>query len=130
MTNTHKMSHGKRWVDDIPNMVFGPFVESKFLSLRHTISTMLRLACVVLGVLPMLLAASPPVPAQAFANLKEALVDYSKSDTEPNKACETLGKFSSKDIAEISTMVVAASEAAPAHCRVSGLLAPEIAFEG
>ena len=32
-----------------------------------------------------------PGRAQAFADQKTALVDYSKADTEPRKACEALG---------------------------------------
>jgi len=70
-----------------------------------------------------------PAHGQAFADLKSALVDYSKSDLEPRKACDTLGQFKSKEIAQITATTVAASATAPAHCRVSGLLSPEIAFE-
>lgn len=73
-------------------------------------------------------SASPAFP-QAFTELKSALVDYSTSDLEPRKACDALGKFKAKDIARISAVVVAATTAAPAHCRVTGLLSPEIAFE-
>lgn len=67
--------------------------------------------------------------AQAFAEVKSALVDYSRADLEPHKSCEALSKFKSKEIARIAAMPVAATEAAPAHCRVTGLLTPEIAFE-
>jgi hypothetical protein len=74
-------------------------------------------------------AIAPPAHGQAFSDLKNALVDYSKSDHEPRKACEALGQFKSKEIAQITATVVAAGAAAPAHCRVSGVLSPEIAFE-
>src|SRR3954462_15425829 len=67
--------------------------------------------------------------AQAFADLKSALVDYSKADTGPHKACDALGKFKSKEIAQITAAMMTASAAAPAHCRVTGVLSPEIAFE-
>ena len=67
--------------------------------------------------------------AQAFADLKSALVDYSKADFEPVKACEMLGNFKSKDIVSIAAKTVPADAAAPAHCRVTGLISPEIAFE-
>src|ERR1700730_13646428 len=77
-----------------------------------------------------LIAAAPtPARAQAFSELKTALVDYSKADIEPHKACEALGKFRSKDIAQITAAVIPANAAVPAHCRVTGLLSPEIAFE-
>jgi feruloyl esterase len=67
--------------------------------------------------------------AQAFADLKSALVDYSKSDLQPKKGCEAMGMFKSKDIAQISAAQVPADASAPAYCRISGLLSPEIAFE-
>jgi hypothetical protein len=73
--------------------------------------------------------AAIPGHAQAFADLKSALVDYSKADSEPGKPCEALGKFQSKDIAQITATAQPASATAPAHCRVTGLLSPEIAFE-
>jgi len=74
-------------------------------------------------------ATATPVRAQAFADLKTALVDYSKSDLEPRKACETLGSFKSKEIAQIAAASMPAAAGVPAHCRVTGLLSPEIAFE-
>jgi len=74
-------------------------------------------------------ALAAPAHGQAFADLKSALVDYSKSEQEPRKACEMLGQFKSKEIAQITATSVAASAAVPAHCKVSGTLAPEIAFE-
>jgi feruloyl esterase len=76
-----------------------------------------------------LLLAGAPVYGQAFADLKSALVDYSKAELAPRKACEAMAGFKSKDIAEIKAAAMAAETAAPAHCRVTGLLSPEIAFE-
>jgi feruloyl esterase len=70
-----------------------------------------------------------PAHAQAFAELKSALVDYSKAETEPRKACEAMSGFKSRDIAGISSVMIAADAAAPAHCRITGVLSPEIAFE-
>ena len=83
--------------------------------------TMMALGMIVLG--------TPPARAQAFANVKSALVDYSKADLQPHKTCEDLGKFKSKDIVQIAAMAMPAASGAPAHCRVTGLIAPEIAFE-
>src|SRR5215469_11096699 len=70
-----------------------------------------------------------PARAQVFADLKSALVDYSNADLEPRKSCEALGNFKSKEIAQMNAVVVPAAATAPAHCRVTGLLSPEIAFE-
>jgi feruloyl esterase len=74
-------------------------------------------------------AAAMPARAQAFAGVKTALVDYSKADIEPRKACEALSKFKSKEIARITAAMMPAAAAAPVHCRVTGLLSPEVAFE-
>jgi feruloyl esterase len=70
-----------------------------------------------------------PASAQAFADAKSALVDYSKADMTPRKNCDAMGQFKSKDIAQISAAHQIADAAAPAYCRVSGLLSPEVAFE-
>ncbi len=82
-------------------------------------------ACAIL----LITGAATQARAQAFADLKNALVDYSKADLEPRKACETLGKFKSAEIAQIAAVSVPAAGMTPAHCRVTGLLSPEIAFE-
>jgi hypothetical protein len=67
--------------------------------------------------------------AQAFSESKSSLVDYSKAELEPRKTCESLGKFKAKDLAQINAVVTPAAGNAPAHCRVTGILSPEIAFE-
>ena len=70
-----------------------------------------------------------PAHAQAFTDLKTGLVDYSKADVAPHTNCEALGKFKGKEIAQIAAVSIAAAPGAPAHCRVTGMLSPEIAFE-
>src|SRR5690242_7465101 len=49
------------------------------------------------------------VSAQVFADLKSALVDYSKSDIAPRKSCEEIAKFKSKEIAQIASASIAAA---------------------
>jgi hypothetical protein len=72
---------------------------------------------------------SAPVRAQTFAEVKTALVDYSKADKAPGKACEAMSEFKSKDIVQITAISIPDTSAVPANCRVTGLLQPEIAFE-
>ena len=68
-----------------------------------------------------LMAVAPaPARAQAFADVKSALVDYSKADIQPRKTCEDLGKFKSKEIVQIAAAAMPAANGAPAHCRVTG----------
>lgn len=87
---------------------------------------MLRAA---LGVCVLVSVAAIPSPGQDFTNVKSALVDYSQAGIEASKNCETMGNFKSKDIVQIMAVAVPATDTAPAHCRVTGLLSPEIAFE-
>lgn len=67
--------------------------------------------------------------AQAFAEVKSALVDYSKADLSPRKTCEAVGKRRFKDVVEINATVVAAAAGVPAFCRITGTIKPEVAFE-
>lgn len=67
--------------------------------------------------------------AQVFADLQSALVDYSKAELTPRKMCEALSTYKGKEIARISAVNIPATTVAPAHCRVTGTLSPEIAFE-
>ena len=82
-----------------------------------------------LGVAILMAVAATALHAQDFADVKAALVDYSKASVEPHKGCEDLGKFKSKDIVQITATAMPATDASPSYCRVTGLLDPEIAFE-
>jgi hypothetical protein len=82
-----------------------------------------------LGIAALMAASVTTVRAQAFADLKTALVDYSKADMEPRETCEALDKFKAREIVQIMAAEMPASASAPVHCRVTGMLSPEIAFE-
>jgi feruloyl esterase len=75
------------------------------------------------------IAAALPGYSQAFADAKTALIDYSKADTSPRKTCEAMGMFKAKEIVEIHAISVPAANNIPGYCKVTGMLAPEIAFE-
>jgi feruloyl esterase len=70
-----------------------------------------------------------PARAQAFSGLKAALVDYSRSDLAPKKVCSDMAGYQGKDIRSIHAAEVPASATTAAHCRITGTLRPEIAFE-
>src|SRR6185503_4190632 len=76
-----------------------------------------------------LCAAASPAWAQAFANAKSSLANYSSADSAPKKTCESLSTFKGKDIVAIQARVVAATADTPQHCRVTGTISPEVAFE-
>lgn len=85
--------------------------------------------CLSAAVLLLLAGSIVPAYPQAFADAKSALVDYTKADIVPKKSCDALLKFKAKEIAEIHATIVAGTTDAPAHCRITGMLKPEIAFE-
>jgi feruloyl esterase len=72
---------------------------------------------------------APAARGQAFAEAGTALVDYSRADLLPGRSCESLGQDARKDTSAVRAEEHAAAGAVPAHCRVTGTLAPEIAFE-
>ena len=89
-----------------------------------------RVAAANVAAAGILLTHATSANAQAFADLKSSLVDYSVGDAEPRITCEALQtSFKDKDVVSLTTRVVAAAADAPAHCRVSGVLSPEIGFE-
>ena len=67
--------------------------------------------------------------AQPFANAQSSQARYSGGDLLPAGACERLAALELADVVELAARDVAAEGATPQHCRVSGVLAPEIAFE-
>jgi len=72
---------------------------------------------------------SAPAQAQAFADLKSALVDYSKSDYSAAKICADMAQYKGKEIAQIQAVEEAAAAGVPRYCRISGVITPEVAFE-
>ena len=87
----------------------------------------LRIRLVMLALV--LSLAAMPASGQAFADLKSSLVDYSKATATPRKTCEAMGQYKAKEISQISAAMIPVSAGVPAHCRITGLLSPEIAFE-
>jgi feruloyl esterase len=76
-----------------------------------------------------LICAAAPVAAQPFVNAKTSLAGYSAAKTEPKKPCEILSRFKGKDVTMIQSRVVTATADTPQHCRVTGIISPEVAFE-
>jgi feruloyl esterase len=83
----------------------------------------------VLILAALLCAAASPAAAQAFANASKATSQYSVADATPSKSCESLSSFKADGIVAIAARIVAATPETPQHCRVTGTIAPEVAFE-
>ncbi|MBI3514203.1 MAG: tannase/feruloyl esterase family alpha/beta hydrolase [Proteobacteria bacterium] len=89
-----------------------------------------RLIAPLLGTL--VLAAPIAAPAQNFANFSEAAqspIAYTRATTRPQLDCGALRAMSGGELTVTRAVVVAAADGVPEHCRVSGVIAPEIGFE-
>jgi len=74
-------------------------------------------------------AASVPAFGQPFANAKTSASNYAVANASPGKSCESLSAFKGEGIVSINARVVAATPDTPQHCRVTGTITPEVAFE-
>ena len=75
------------------------------------------------------LATAVPASAQPFANAKASLAGYSVANTMPAKTCESMSSFKGDGVTTIQAKLVPATPTTAQHCRVVGVIAPEIAFE-
>ena len=66
--------------------------------------------------------------AQPFANAADSLAGYSRAGHTPGMACSALANTDLPDLVAITSESIAANGDTPAHCRVSGMLDPEISF--
>ena len=76
-----------------------------------------------------LCATATSAGAQAFSNASNSLAKYSVAEAMPSKACESLSSFKTDEIVSIAARVVPATADTPQHCRVVGMIRPEVAFE-
>jgi feruloyl esterase len=86
-------------------------------------------ALVILCAIAAVCASASPAHAQAFSNAKTSAVDYTKADLEPTAACESLVRLKGGEIADLQVQSIPASGPTPAHCRVNGVISPEIGFQ-
>ena len=70
-----------------------------------------------------------PAWAQAFADAGRSLSKYSVADSMPAKTCDSLSSYKGEGIVSIAARTVAATADTPQHCRVTGVITPEVAFE-
>src|ERR671915_151536 len=67
--------------------------------------------------------------AQPFANASSSIANYATANAAPSKTCESLAAFKGDGIVSIAARVVPAAADSPQHCRVTGVITPEVAFE-
>ena len=77
------------------------------------------------------LATTVPAVAQngSFIDAGASTIRYTESVAEPSLACASLVSLTGHDYSIVAAAVVASGDDAPEHCRVSGVIAPEIRFE-
>ena len=75
------------------------------------------------------LATAVPASAQPFANAKASLAGYSVANTMPAKTCESMSSFKGDGVTTIQAKLVPATPTTAQHCRIVGVIAPEVAFE-
>ena len=84
------------------------------------------LRILALGLITLLPAAY--VHAQPFSEAASSLADYTRADIHPSLSCADLSGLELQDLVSISSEQIPAQNNIPSHCRVSGMLEPEIAF--
>jgi feruloyl esterase len=83
----------------------------------------------VLAVFILMGSIALPAAAQPFANASRSLAGYTAADSVPQKPCADLSAFKAEGLVSLEARVVPATADAPQHCRVSGVISPEVAFE-
>jgi Tannase and feruloyl esterase len=77
----------------------------------------------------MLAAAPAPVRSQAFSESALSAIRYSQSSISPQGSCADMARHMGGDIIHLRARSFAADATTTAHCRVTGIIAPEVAFE-
>jgi hypothetical protein len=84
---------------------------------------------VFVGAAAALSLAAQPAAAQAFKDAKSSLAGYTQTRIAPRLSCEALRQYTAQALASLQAVAIPASEGIAPHCRVTGVLLPEIAFE-
>jgi hypothetical protein len=74
-------------------------------------------------------AGAVPVASQPFADAQSSVAGYTVANLTAQRSCDSMASFRGDGITALEARVVPATADAPQHCRVTGLIAPEIAFE-
>jgi len=91
----------------------------------------LRIVVSTLGTVSVLLL-SASVQAQngySFLDAAKSPINYSLANAKPQMKCADLRALSTTDMTIIDVQLIAAADGVPEHCRVSGNILPEVAFE-
>ena len=87
---------------------------------------------VVLAGLIATLGLAGPAAAQngfSFGDAAQSVTGYARATVRPQMGCRDLLGLTDTDVSIISADVIAAADGVPEHCRVNGVMAPEIRFQ-
>ncbi len=91
----------------------------------RTFVTILASALILIGV-------AAPAAAQngySFSDAARSATAYSRATVRPQMACRDLLGMTDPDMSIVSAEIIPAADGVPEHCRVNGLLVPEIRFQ-
>ena len=77
----------------------------------------------------LLALSAPSAHAQPFAEAKSSRAGYSGGSLAPKLGCEALAELKLSEVVKLAASAIPAQGPTPAHCRVSGVIDPEVAFE-
>ena len=83
----------------------------------------------VLAALALMPAAAAAQNGYSFLDADKSAVHYSVATAKPVMGCEGVAQLSWASMTVLSARVVPAADGVPEHCRVSGLIEPEVRFE-
>ena len=78
------------------------------------------------------LALAAPAQAQngySFIDAAKSPINYSIANAKPQMKCADLRSFSDAETTIIDAQIVSAADGVPEHCRITGNILPEVAFE-
>jgi hypothetical protein len=83
----------------------------------------------VLAVLALMPASALAQNGYSFTDAGESMVRYGVSATQAAMSCASVPSLATAETTIVSARLVPAADGVPEHCRVSGLIQPEIRFE-
>ncbi len=86
-------------------------------------------SCLKLAATTLLASLAFSVQAQPFTNADDSRVGYSTGHIAANNDCAVIANMDFHDVVQITASSIPAAGSVPAHCRVSGVIDPEVAFE-
>ena len=80
-------------------------------------------------IVPLVSAPAAGQNGQSFAGVASSTVEYELPSAHPQRTCESLVSLTGYEYSIVSADLVPTADEVPEHCRVSGLIPPEIRFE-